>query len=322
MDGKDLDQLREWLELTNQQFDILKALYTLEQRREDTSPINIQKEYTKQCTKRIERSNLFTIMKLLMDKELIQKADRGKYQLSIDGIKKSVDEKDKIFRQQYSQFQKARENLDTFLSEVLGREQKPMIRFLSHKELFASLSENLKYATEYCVSVRAPALVSSRAFYTLLDRKEYHQTLEERALEKKELRFRCLSDFNFNIQYDRARALFNDDQAAYSEIIRQIGRLQTLVEEYDNLEFHILPYPIALKLFMPVVDRPQKCYIYLPGFSSISSQGAIYINSEEISRQAYEIFNKDCLISTKLNGNNIIQTTRSMKKSLDRHLKK
>jgi len=319
MEPYNIDQLREWLELTNQQFDIFKSIHSLERKKENTRPKNIQKEYTKIYAKGIERSNLFTIIKILIDKELIQKTDRANYAINTDGIQKAIDHKDKKFKEQYQQFQKAKENIDTYLSETLEKQQKPTIRFLTHDELFLNLANDLKYAKKYCLTVRAPSLVCSPAFYSMLNRKEYLDIMEQRVLKDKDLQVRWLTDLNFNMQFDRALKFLGDVDAATKEAINQINSIKNLIG-YDNLEFNYIEHSIALKLFMPIKEKISECYIYLPGFSSVPSQGAIYVKSDDITNEIVKIFNNDCSTSVKVSPDNVNKIINKSKKILKEHI--
>ena len=321
MELHSIDQLREWLELTNQQFDLFKSIYTLDSKKEYTTPKNIQKEYTNVSGKEIERSNLFTIIKLLMDKELIVKTERATYSINVEGIRKSIDSKDKKFKEQYDQFRKVREDLDAYLNDILEKPQKPTIRFLTHNELFLSLADDLKYAKEYYLNVRAPSLVCTPLFYSMLSRKEYFDMIKKRVLEDKDLKVKWLTDLDFTMQFGRAVKLFGDFDLAYKEIIYQINSLKTLVRDYDNLEFNYIEHQISLKLFMPVADRISECYIYLPGLSSVSQQGAIHIKSEEITGEILKIFNNDCLNATKLKPSNVNRVINKSKRILKEHIK-
>jgi len=322
MDDQNIEHLRDWLDLTNQQFDILKSVYTLERKKGDTSPLNIQKEYFKRSGKRIERSNLFTIIKLLVGRDTIQKTERGRYSLNIEGIKKSVDVKDRQFKEQYNQLQKARQNLDSYLNDILEQPPKPVIRFLSNHELFNTLAERLKYASELCLSVRSPSLACSPTFYKALERGEYHRIITQRALIERDLKVKWLLDFNVNRQFDRVLKLFNSSEFAYMEVNNQIEGIEKIVNEYDNVEFYSLSYPYTQKFFLPITNRVNECFMYLTGFSSLSSQGAIHILSEDIASEVLKIFNSECLASTKLTPNNVKKYTDQNKKTLKQHISK
>ena len=320
MDLTEIDRLREWLDLTNQQFDILHSIYQIESRNERSTPKNIQKEYSRLNQKSIERSNLFTILKYLMDRNVIVKSDHANYSLDLDGLVGVIDKKDSEFRDNYLKFKQARDDLNKYLNEVFQKPHKPTIKYLNHHELFSSLANNIKYAQEYCLSVRAPSLICSPAFYSLLDRKDYFDILRERSLVRRDLKVRWLTHLNFSIQFDRTLSLFKTIDAAYNEVLTQIEGVKDLVVNYPNLELNYIDHSLVLKSFIPITTRVYECYIYIPDGSNISNQGGLYIRSEDIAQEILRIFNIDCSSSIQLDSGNINKIIRKSKRELNNHI--
>ena len=59
----DLKKVGGWLDLTNQEFDILQCIYRLQLDGLEVSPKNIQGKYKRRMGKKIEKANLFKIIR-------------------------------------------------------------------------------------------------------------------------------------------------------------------------------------------------------------------------------------------------------------------
>ena len=85
-----LSNLAQYLNLTPQQCDIVNIIYNLQERKVQSTPIAIEKEYINEKKIFLQKSNLFSQLKILMDKKIIIKDNRAHYTINIEGIKESI----------------------------------------------------------------------------------------------------------------------------------------------------------------------------------------------------------------------------------------
>ena len=98
--------ITKWLQLTGQQAELIRILYQLQENKLPTNPVAIEKEYFKDTKTFIQKSNLFTQLRLLQEKGLVTKTENSHYLLNLKGIQESIYSKKKELVQEMEEISK------------------------------------------------------------------------------------------------------------------------------------------------------------------------------------------------------------------------
>ena len=127
--------MRKWLGFTHQQFDIVKIVYRLRNRGIQPTPKSIQTEYKQEHKKYLMKPNLFTILRVLIQKGVIGKKGQADYILDQKGIKGIMENTRKFLDDELREFERTEKHVDQFFRELTYKREQPDINYLEESEL-------------------------------------------------------------------------------------------------------------------------------------------------------------------------------------------
>lgn len=302
MDSK-LLKLGGWLNLTDQQFQILVALHQLELRKEIPSPQNIVGEYKLISNKLIQKPNLFTILKSLSGKKLIKKTGQGEYAVNFDGVHNIlVDEKEEKQKDLKQLELVVAETEDYFMRQLMPTEQ-PRVEYLDHDVLFKTLAESLASSTSFYIVGNFPSIAYTYPVYAGLGRDKYLETILAKTLKEKTLTVYFITDLDVDYVFNHAFMTLGDPAKAYHECRLMLKQLRNLVELSENIDVRFHEDPHGLDVAIPVKrkDEPTEFIIFTRDEHK-NVMGGVHVKAVEPAKAAKHMFNRLFQYAEKLRG--------------------
>lgn len=184
------DHLLSWLGLTDQQSLLVGIILDLQSNNKSTAPINIEKEYIKHTNNFIQKSNLFTQLKILQEKKIIRKGEQSKYYLDIDGIKEAISIKKQELTKRLDEITHLESETDLLL-EKIGTTKKPSTIYLNEQELYKRIISALQNAENLYLGCDFPHYSYPLPLCTSSYQMLYIETLNEK-LNNKDFKLFCL----------------------------------------------------------------------------------------------------------------------------------
>ncbi len=298
---EELKQLKEWLDITEQQYQILTIINMLNNEGIKASAANIDERYNSLFKHTINKPNLFRQIKRLVQEDLIQKVSKANYVLDIEGIKSRLKKTEGNLSNNLDEFKKASSKIEQVFKHLGEKDEAPLVRYLNtSREFFNEANKILKNSDKiYIVSpfanISFTGIISNSS-----SRQGYVDTLIERGFVQKKLKIIYLTQFNIYVPYKHAFNKLKDKKAAIHEVELTIKNLKNILKTQKMIEMYFLEYPFGFDFMMPVVDNdPQHVFIYTRDEHNIIT-GGIYIRSKEIAQRAEAHFLRECSIGLDL----------------------
>ncbi|MFH1126153.1 MAG: hypothetical protein V1703_03430 [Candidatus Altiarchaeota archaeon] len=317
MEAADQGLVSRWLGITNQQFDILKAVYRLETKNTEGYPKNIRIEYGEYYKKDIKRPNLFNALRTLTNMGLLEKDPKARYRVDIAGVKKTLSLMEDNFLNEISDFKKVSTNIEAYFTEISKEPIKPYVEYIDGRhELFERITEQLETANTFYTVARFPGI----AFTPLISRKgaergRYLDVLYERCFEKKELRVVYLSALKIEYAFNYAMMAYRNKRLAKRECSIVLDNLESQVNAYENLDVRYMENPFGFDVVMAEVDEPVDFYIFVRDSKNIVI-GGIYIKSPETAKRAKQRFLEVSRIAKRVRGSDGKKIINNIKREL------
>ena len=292
--------LSDWLNITEQQNQILQIIYELEANNVDTSPKNILSKYEKSCGKNIKPNNLFTIIKTLCDNGLLVKTEKARYRVNLDGIRKRLIGTRKKQEQEFRVFDNLIENLDEKY-KFIAKKSKPQISFYDTQELFNMHAKCLANANKIYVHGRLPAIALNRLVAMHRYSEKYIEVLQDRCFVKKDLEIVYITPLIPENVFALGMAAYGKPEIAVRELEMILDRLWTYIETQEKLSVYYLPETFGLNMsILEHGGKPNEFFMFLaPGTTPPSG---LHVVSPEIASQARNVFTAAIERATKIEG--------------------
>jgi len=299
----DFAKIGGWLDLTDQQFQILSVVHRLELSRRRPSPKNIVLEYESVSDKLIAKPNLFTILKALCDRGLVRRVEQGSYAVDFEVVREVLAKRIGLKEAELDQLRRVVDETEKFFKKELKSKDIPYVTYLDHDELYSKLSKIVSTASQYFIVANFPSVAYTYTVYSRLRREDYWKALVERTLKEKSLHACFLTDLNVDSLFTNAFIAFGDPSKAYKESKLILGQLGNLVDECENLDvrFHEEPHGLSVAISEREEDWPGE-FIILTRDEHNKIKGGIHIKSPEPARQAKEMFVRLFDYAEKLEG--------------------
>ncbi|VVB54126.1 Uncharacterised protein [uncultured archaeon] len=289
MELAELDSIVKWLNITQQQHDVLSCIYALEEQKSEINPKNILDAYKKTYSKSIQPSNLFPLLKTLVERDIIIKKEKANYALNSEGIRNQLLTSQRIMQKELEDQTYVIDHIDEYFKSIANHEKQPILKYYSYTDGFEKLAEILKSCKKhYCTSTFPyiawmPTLAYQRGV------EAYNNVLWERCLTKKVLEVTYLTPLDMDLLYSRAMKVFGVDKLAYAECESMLNKVEALLERNENLDIKYLENPVGFFVMIPERNSPTDVFIFLRD-ENREVIGYIYINSEDIAYQAKQQF--------------------------------
>jgi len=314
MPETDLEELSDWLEITKQQLTILRIINSLRGKKRVASPKNISLEFKKPQGKSIQKSNLFTQIKVLMGKDFIAKAGKADYMVITEAIKSKLLQRRKVLLEETNKIDRVRASLDTYFVDM-PQEKEQITEYLDYDALFDLLERRLRYAREYFIVARFPGIVYTHATYGRAKRARYLETMCRRCFNDKELKVTYITQLNLEHPFERSMRAYNEHKAAYRECELIIKQMENQVKTYENLDIRYLERHFGFDVVIPIIDEINEFFLFIRDEKEFVI-GGIHIKSPKTAKKAYEKFIMECKNTKRVRGKYAEETSRKLLRKL------
>jgi len=322
-------RLSEWFNLTEQQLKILLSMYALELEGADVYPTYILAKYNLLYHHDIRRQNLFTQMKPLLEKGMIKRKDRKKYEVDISALHKLLNQKKEMLTTELNSIDAFALELEEKMREIASRKNKPHVMYLDDNEYMTMIGNRIPYAENVYIFASAfPNVAYSRQIVLTLKRKTFYEAIS-RCVTCGKPNLHYLTSLAIELPYKRALNVYRNPIKAYNETIKMIDHLSNLIRNCPNLDVRYWDHAIISPTF--VLEGPNRGEVFMSlkgGEATVhglqsphvkNSFPGVYINSAEIAQRTKESFYsffKDAIPLNSKEGEKLINLAKERLKKL------
>lgn len=316
MENNELRKVAKWLEITDQQFEILLSIYKLEVRRDETTPRNIEREYLNSYGKVPQRSNLFGQIRQLLGKNLITKERQGLYSVNFDVMYTMLQDRKDKFIEELNEFNRVSERVKDYFKKAALQTTKPRVEYLNHGELYDALAKSITDVDRFYATANFPTIFYTYPLATGIGRSNYTDMVWRRCFKKAELGVFYLTTLNIDFPFNHAFRIYGDPKKAYKECIIIIDQLWNQIETHDNLDIRYLKEPHGMDVFIPERYEPRGFFIFTRDEHK-NIVGGIEVRSPETAISAKQMFMRDFEYAEQLRGKKGEEIIGNIKKELE-----
>ena len=294
------EKIPYWLEITNQQYELLMAIKSLQQSNQKATPKSIIAEYNRLHGNTITRPNLFNQINPLLKRNFIKKIERGNYALETASISNFLKEKQKVERHELTSLELFTKNLYSELSEIASKPGKPIVEFIPPKKFFSHIAKSISRAQAWYADSPFPNISYSYALARKITRTDFLDAQWDRSIREKTLESHYLTNIRIDFVYYRALKAFGKKSRARRECEIALKRMDEITESEEKIKMRYLnPLPGPhMYIFEYEKDNPQELFLSLRG-SNVGTQeyieikdpyGGVRIISPDITSQAKETY--------------------------------
>jgi hypothetical protein len=295
--------MHKWLELTQQQLEVLKVIYKLQQTPGKTTPKEISREYKRIHGKQILKPNLFTILKLLQKRGLLSKAGQADYKVDMEGIKKNLEDKRQTLEKQQTDFENACRHTEEYFQKLTWQLDRPIVEYLDHDELYQKMAEILQESETYYAVANFPMIAYTQKLNHGLAREPYTDALWNRCLKKEQLQVNYITDLNIDYLFNHAFRVYGDPKLAYRECHTVVNQLENQIQSSAKLDIRYLedPHGLDTGIFQRKGREPDEFMLFVRDEHE-DITGGVHVKSLDTARSALKMFNRGYEYAEKLAG--------------------
>ncbi|OYT55082.1 MAG: hypothetical protein B6U72_00330 [Candidatus Altiarchaeales archaeon ex4484_2] len=283
MDDLTLKRMPRWLDLTPQQFSILLSVYFLQLSGSRTNPKSILERYVSDSGRRLQQSNLFTQLRVLVDRGFLVRGGDACYLLDFDALESFLSSRRLVLVGELEEFDRVSSQLRDFLRRVVLQEQRPRVFFMGYGELMDSLVDSASTASCILSTSLFPTVAYTPQLASGIGRGEYLRVLWDRAVEGSGLGLRYLTCLDVDFLFNHCFRYLGDPGRAFRESLVVIEELSNLLEAHDNLDVRFLSDLQGLDVFIPERGEAVRDFFLLSRDEHRDLTGAIFISSQDIA---------------------------------------
>jgi|GEM_PF-1291090 len=320
----DTRNISKWLEVTPQQFEILEAIYRLQLEGKTASPKSIVEEDSKMHDgPKIQKSNLFTQLKALRNKNLIEQNEKASYVIKFAGIKEKLKKTESVIEEEVAEFKKACQETEHYFKEFSEDEEAPLIKFLPYDTAHDKVADIIKGSERCFITGVFPRLLyaNSPAFLNLPYSKRYGEMLWERCIREKALEITYLARFDIEYVFKRMNNAYDDPKLTYEELKVVLTTLEHLVKSNDNIHFYFIDAPYLLDLIIPHNKTENEVFIMIRD-EQMHGVGSVYVRSSDLAVRFKRIYLEELKRATRLDEDSIESVVKKLRERLDRAYEK
>jgi len=295
-------KISDWLNITDQQLNILKTILKLQKEKALTTPKDISERYNQLYGKSIQRSNLFSQIKTLSERNMIVKAGKANYKIHFDGIKRELSTvKDELMRE-VNDFEEVSGEIESYFEGLLEEGSTPTVKFYAFDEMFEYLSEVLKHAERYLVVRGFPSIFypTSPSLRTTKGERKYAEVLWNETIIKKRLKTIYLTTSSVDYLYSLLVKEYNEPEIAYSECKFILDHAKSILKTGgENLEVYYVDFIHGFDWLIPDGPGLDEFFMMLRDQQRVII-GGIYIKFPQLANQVKKIFMRECKLGEKL----------------------
>src|SRR3989338_7138634 len=226
--------ITKWLELTGQQAELVSILYKLEENKSPTNPVAIERKYFQETKTFIQKSNLFTQLRLLQEKGLVSKTDNSHYFLNLKGIQEAIYSKKKELVQEMDEITKFASDTHAFFEKIIKPNSVSVI-YLSEAELYHKLAFYLKNAASFYVGCDFPHYAYSFALCNSAQEAAYIEMLSTKIHDPAFSLF-CISSYKIETLFYRLNQKYKNKELIKEELQEVIESVRKKAMQYSSID--------------------------------------------------------------------------------------
>ena len=304
-----------WLGLTPQQFNVFEIVYRIQKRGLTASPKSIQKEYSIVHGGRIQKPNLFNILRLLLDKGFLVKRERGSYTVDSSSVSEYLEGQVNCFENELYGFRDFLGDFTEYLDQLSSKKSSVMVDYLGFSELFNTLGRKLKSANTLYVTSKFPMTSYTPELANKLNITDYTDALWKHCLKEGKLTINYKTNLDVGHVYKQALRARQSKEQAVRTCRNVIANLENQIETAEKLNIYYSERPLGLDILLPESKRLEDFYMFIRDEKQLIT-GGVYIRSETTVRIAREQFINNCRISEKITEKNYQKILEKPKKQL------
>ena len=312
---KDFLKLKEWLNLTNQQHIVLRAIGEL-QDAPNSKPKNIEEKYRELSGKYMQKTNLFGLLKLLVNRQYVIKDDKMNYRLNVNAIRDRLElEKEKISSQE-EEIAQYIENPQGVIGILDKRtDSSIVVNVINKNQFYDKISTKVTIFDEYYNISGFPSLFFTETISKRINRDKYVETLEKECFQKKKLRIHYLTNLDIARVYKHALNIFSNKKEAIKETELAIQRFATLIKDNKNLFIYFSERKQDWEFIIPFTIRPKELFLILRS-KDVDKPGILHIISNDVAEKALGDFTQRIKNAERIDKDNISKFVRKLKSEL------
>mgnify|MGYP006293105635 CR=1 FL=1 len=311
-----VDGLGDWLDLTDRELEILKIIHHLDSAGDATSPESIVNEFKRSYGKRLQKPNLFHLLKKLRQQKYVKKTGYGKYKLDLEEINSQLEEKTDSLDEDRRNLDKFRDNLRESLHQMTWDLATPEVEYMDYETLYSHLAKMAEQADTISIVASFPQITYSRELSTGLNRENYLDTLYKNAVKKDKLHLEYLTDLDVDYLFNHCFRVHEDPAKAFQEAQNTVNKLELLTQKNPNIDIRFQQDPHGLDVIIRTNQKTPREFALLVQDEHQDTMAGINIKHTKTSQNSHQTFNRTYQYSLKLStpaGQRKIQET---KKSL------
>jgi len=279
--------------MTQQQSDIIHSAIAAKAKGLKCSPAEIQNFYEKSTGKIIQRSNLFTQLKILSGASFLTKQN-GEYFVNVSALLKSIENRKTGLAEKMERLDEQIKEIEKIKSESSLRQALPVLQYISPEKYFNIIAGQMKDAETIFVNSVYPWISLGYPLAEATGALDYCVQIR-RLCEKNELEVNYLSSFNCEYLAGIAlRAAKGDRKIALRECLKALENMRSQLKLHENLKIKFIPKGLDLHFIIlkPKGGGPHSIYFYIyTGHGEIAS--GVVINSIDMAKGLCKIFERD-----------------------------
>lgn len=287
----DFNRVGGWLDLTSQEFEILKNIYRLDAAGGRASPKTINSAYAHENNKTIQKQNLHKILRKLVDSDFVARKGQGEYTVSLPGIQTALAGRRQKRADELSNFEQVTENIEEEFHKHLSPTDAPYVEYLASTTLYDHIAGILGDAVEFNIVANFPSIAYPPNLAAKLDRSEYSSVLAERCLSRGILQANFLTDLDVDHLFVHCFRVLDSPGKAFKLASNILNNIESMAESDSKVDVRYHPDPHGLDVAVPIAEEPQQFYLFTRDEHQEIS-GGIYVKSRDSSRNALQSFRR------------------------------
>lgn len=291
MNNKLSVRIKNWLGLSDLQYELFKTIHNLQQNGEKTNPSNIQREYEKKVKADLKQPSLFVCLRELSKKGIIIKGAGHNYFLNPDGIKASLSRKRKELKSELSEFDSSGRNIERFLDAV-SENTEPNVTHHDVDELIKLETERLKDSKKLLGVSNTSMLAWTNKITDTYKKsipsiKEFVDVLQEKVLVKKDVEYKFIT----RLETAPLKAMLANEHGevtAVREMTRFLENMRGILKTHENVKLSSISYP-GLHFSIPYREKPREVFLIIRDAKGMYMTG-IHIYAPEIASELHKDF--------------------------------
>jgi len=281
-----IPKIARWLQLTSQQTSIIGIIFQLQENKLPTNPVVIEREYFKETKGFIQKSNLFTQLRILQEKGVIMKTENSQYLLNLRGIQEVIYAKKKELAQEMDEITNFASDTQAFFEKYI-KPNSISVTYLTEAELYKQLVFYLKNASAFYIGCDFPQYAYSFALCNSAQEAAYIETLTDKIHDSSFSLF-CLSPYRTEALQHRLQKKYKNRELIKEELQEILAITKKKTIQNKNIDLRKTPTPFNFAL-IENDEEGDALFMFLKNSNGLTS-GGIFINSYETIKQTKQHF--------------------------------